>query len=590
MELKGLKRTTYCGLVTKEFSNQEIVLEGWVNRKRNLGSLIFIDLRDREGLVQIVFKEGNEIFEIADSLKPEYCIKVKGIVKERESKNPNLYTGEIEVICDGIEIYSKSKALPFLIEEGYDVNENLKFKYRYLSLRDERCQKVFKMRNEASYAFREFLHNDGFIEISTPILNKSTPEGARDFLVPSRINKGTFYALPQSPQIYKQLLMISNFDKYYQMATCFRDEDLRANRQPEFTQVDIEMSFVDEQDVKSKMEGLIKHVFHKTIGLTIEDKFIEMSYEDCLNFYGSDKPDIRFEMKIMDMKEDFLNSEFPIFKDCIENNKEIRGIKAENSSFSRKQFDKFTEFVKNHFGAKGLVYINYKDGQIASSINKFLTDEDKGRLTEKYNLKNGDCLFIISDTKKVVLSALGALRLELANHLELLKDNKEFKFLWVTDFPLYEYSEEDGRYYAAHHPFTMPNEDDIKYFYTKEYSKIRAKAYDLVLNGEEIGGGSIRIYNDEIQKKMFEALGLSEEDVQNKFEFFVEALKYGTPPHGGIAFGFDRIVMFLTDTNDIKNVIAFPKNKKAECLLSQAPNEVSEAQLDEIGIEIKNED
>lgn len=590
MKLNGLKKTTYCGLVTKEFLNQEIVLEGWVNRKRNLGSLIFIDLRDREGLVQVVFKEGDETFEIANSLKLEYCIKVKGIVKERDSKNFNLYTGEIEVICDGIEIYSKSKALPFLIEEGYDVNENLKFKYRYLSLRNEKYKKVFKIRNEASYAFREFLHNDGFIEISTPILNKSTPEGARDFLVPSRINKGTFYALPQSPQIYKQLLMISNFDKYYQMAICFRDEDLRANRQPEFTQVDIEMSFVDEQDVKSKMESLIKYVFHKTIGLTIEDKFTEMSYEDCLNFYGSDKPDIRFEMKIMDMKNSFMNSDFPTFKDCIENNKEIRGIKAENTNFSRKQFDKFTEFVKNHFGAKGLIYISYRDGQISSSINKFLNEDDKNFLIEKYELKNGDCLFIIADTKKIVLSALGALRLDLAKHLEILKDNKEFKFLWVTDFPLYEYSEEDGRYYAAHHPFTMPNEEDIKYFDTKEYFKIRAKAYDLVLNGEEIGGGSIRIYNDEIQNNMFEALGLTEEDVRNKFGFFVEALKYGTPPHGGIAFGFDRIVMFLTNVDDIKDVIAFPKNKKAECLLSQAPNEVDLIQLYELGIEIKNED
>lgn len=590
MNSKTLRRTTYCGLVTKEFLNKEIVLEGWVNRKRNLGSLIFIDLRDREGIVQIVFKEENNLFGIADSLKPEYCIKVKGIVKERESKNENLYTGEIEVICDYVEIYSKSTSLPFMVEEGFDVNENLKFKYRYISLRNERYQEIFKVRSDASNAFREFLHNEGFIEISTPILNKSTPEGARDFLVPSRINKGTFYALPQSPQIYKQLLMISNFDKYYQMATCFRDEDLRANRQPEFTQVDIEMSFVDESDIKTKMEELIKYVFKKTINLNLSDKFMEMSYEDCLNFYGSDKPDLRFDMKIMDMKDSFANSDFPIFKDCIENNKEIRGIKAENTNFSRKQFDKFAEFVKNHFGAKGLIYINYKDGQISSSINKFLSEEDKEFLIEKYALKNGDCLFIIADTKKIVLNALGALRLDLAKHLEILKDNKEFKFLWVTDFPLYEYSEEDGRYYAAHHPFTMPNEEDIKYFDTKEYFKIRAKAYDLVLNGEEIGGGSIRIYNDEIQKKMFEALGLTEEDVRDKFEFFVEALKYGTPPHGGIAFGFDRIVMFLTNVDDIKDVIAFPKNKKAECLLSQAPNEVDLIQLDELGIEIKNED
>lgn len=590
MNLKTLRKTTYCGLVTKEFLNKEIVLEGWVNRKRNLGSLIFIDLRDREGIVQIVFKEENNLFDIADSLKPEYCIKVKGIVKERESKNENLYTGEIEVICDCIEIYSKSTSLPFMVEEGFDVNESLKFKYRYISLRNERYQEIFKVRSDASNAFREFLHNEGFLEISTPILNKSTPEGARDFLVPSRINKGMFYALPQSPQIYKQLLMISNFDKYYQIATCFRDEDLRANRQPEFTQVDIEMSFVDESDIKTKMEELIKYVFKKAINLNLSDKFMEMSYEDCLNFYGSDKPDLRFGMKIMDMKDSFINSDFPIFKDCIENNKEIRGIKAENTNFSRKQFDKFVEFVKNHFGAKGLIYINYKDGQISSSINKFLSEEDKKFLIEKYALKNGDCLFIIADTKKIVLNALGALRLDLAKHLDILKDNKELKFLWVTDFPLYEYSEEDERYYAAHHPFTMPNEEDIKYFDTKEYFKIRAKAYDLVLNGEEIGGGSIRIYNDEIQKKMFEALGLTEEDVRDKFEFFVEALKYGTPPHGGIAFGFDRIVMFLTNVDDIKDVIAFPKNKKAECLLSQAPNEVDLTQLGELGIEIKNED
>lgn len=589
MEFKNFRRTAYCGLVNKDFLNKEVVLEGWVNRKRNLGSLIFIDLRDREGIVQIVFKEGDEYFEIADSLKSEYCIKVKGIVRERESKNPNIYTGDVEVICDNLEIHSKSNSLPFMVDEGFEVNENLKFKYRYLSLRNERYQKIFKTRSEVSMAFREFLHNDGFIEVSTPILNKSTPEGARDFLVPSRINKGSFYALPQSPQIFKQLLMVSNFDKYYQIATCFRDEDLRANRQPEFTQVDIEMSFIDENEVKMKMENLIKYVFEKVNGVSFTENFVEMSYDDCMNFYGSDKPDLRFDIKIIDMKNSFLDSEFPIFKESIENGNDIRGIKAENSNFSRKQFDKFNEFVKNHFGAKALVYINYKDGQISSSINKFLTEENKNHLIEKYKLKNGDCLFIISGVRKVVLNALGALRLELANQLELLNGNKEFKFLWVTDFPLYEYSEEDSRFYAAHHPFTMPKEEDIKYFDSKDYSKIRAKAYDLVLNGEEIGGGSIRIHDDKIQQKMFEALGLTQDDVNEKFGFFVEALKYGTPPHGGIAFGLDRIIMFLTETNDIKDVIAFPKNKKAECLLSQAPNTVDEIQLDELGIAIKNE-
>ena len=590
MGFEKLERTTYCGLVTTEFLDKEVVLKGWVNKKRNLGSLIFIDLRDREGIVQIVFREGEPSFDIADSLKPEYCIMVKGIVRERESKNENIFTGKVEVLCSDIEVYSKSKALPFMVEEGFEVNENLKFKYRYLSLRNEIYQNIFKVRSNVSNAFREFLHKDGFIEISTPILNKSTPEGARDFLVPSRVNKGMFYALPQSPQIYKQLLMVSNFDKYYQIATCFRDEDLRANRQPEFTQVDIEMSFVNEVDVKDKMEQLIKHVFNKTVNTNLSEKFMEMKYDDCMNLYGSDKPDIRFEMKIMDMKETFINSDFPVFKKSIENGEEIRGIKAENTKFSRKEFDKFTEFVKNHYKASNLIYINYKEGEISSSINKFLTDEDKKLLIDKYQLKNGDCLFIISDIKKIVLNALGALRLNLAERLELLKDNKEFKFLWVTEFPLYEYSEEDQRYYAAHHPFTMPQDEDIKYFDTKEYSKIRAKAYDLVLNGEEIGGGSIRIHDDEIQRKMFEALGLTSKDVEDKFGFFVEALKYGTPPHGGIAFGFDRIVMFLTGINDIKDVIAFPKNKKSECLLSQAPNEVDSIQLDELGIEIKSEE
>lgn len=586
----GFERTEYCGLITKKFLDEEVVLKGWVNKKRNLGSLIFIDLRDKEGIVQVVFKEGDASFDLADSLKPEYCIAVKGVVRERESKNMNIKTGEVEVLCNDLIIYSKSKALPFMVDEGFEVNENLKFKYRYLSLRNERYQKIFKMRSEVSKYFREFLHKDGFTEVATPILNKSTPEGARDFLVPSRINKGKFYALPQSPQIYKQLLMVSNFDKYFQIATCFRDEDLRANRQPEFTQVDIEMSFVNEKDVKSKMEELIKYVFNKSLNLNLTDKFQEMKYEDCINLYGSDKPDLRFGMTIMDMKESFINSEFPVFKKSIENGEEIRGIKAENTKFSRKEFDKLTEFVKNHYKASNLIYINYKEGEISSSINKFLTDEDKKALIDKYELKNGDCLFIISDIKKVVLSALGALRLNLAEKLELLKENKEFKFLWVTEFPLYEYSEEDGRYYAAHHPFTMPNEEDVKYFETKEYDKIRAKAYDIVLNGEEIGGGSIRIHDDEIQKKMFEALGLSNEDVEEKFGFFVEALKYGTPPHGGIAFGFDRIVMFLTDVNDIKDVIAFPKNKKAECLLSQSPNEVDAIQLDELGILVKNEE
>lgn len=578
----------YCGLVNREFLGKEITLKGWVSRKRNLGSLIFVDLRDREGIVQVVFKQNSSLFNIADSLKLEYCIMVKGIVERRESINKNLYTGEVEVICTELKVYSESKMLPFIIEDGFDVNENLKYKYRYISLRNEKYQRIFKIRSIVSNAFREFLHNDGFIEITTPILNRSTPEGARDFLVPSRINNGMFYALPQSPQIYKQLLMLSNFDKYYQIATCFRDEDLRANRQPEFMQVDIEMSFVDELEIKSKMEELIKYVFKKAININLECKFLEMSYEDCLNLYGTDKPDLRFDMKIIDMKDDFLNSEFQIFKDCFEKNMEIRGIKSENTNFSRKQFDKFTELVKNHFGAKGLIYINFKDGNISSSINKFLTDKDKLNLINKYNLKDGDCLFIIADTKKIVLSSLGALRLELAKHLNLLENNREFKFLWVTNFPLYEYSEEDKRYYALHHPFTMPNEDDLTYFETGEYLNIRAKAYDLVLNGEEIGGGSIRIHDQEIQNKMFKVLGLTEEEIENKFGFFVEALKYGTPPHGGIAFGFDRIIMFLTNTDDIKDVIAFPKNKKAECLLSSSPNTVDLAQLDELGIELKN--
>lgn len=580
----------YCGVVNEEFINKEIILKGWVSRKRNLGSLIFIDLRDREGIVQVVFKQDSNLFDIADSIKSEYCIMVRGIVKRRESINKNLYTGGVEVICSELKIYSTSEILPFMIEDGFDVNENLKFKYRYISLRNEYYQKIFKIRSSASNAFREFLHNDGFIEITTPILNKSTPEGARDFLVPSRINKGMFYALPQSPQIYKQLLMLSNFDKYYQIATCFRDEDLRANRQPEFMQVDIEMSFVEEVDIKNKMEELIKYVFNKTINIDLEDKFLEMSYEDCLNLYGTDKPDLRFGMKIIDMKDDFSDSEFPIFKDCFEKNMEIRGIKVENSNFSRKQFDKFTELVKNHFGARGLIYINFKDDEINSSINKFLTDKNRSDLIKKYDLKNGDCLLIVADKKKIVLSSLGALRLELAKHLKLLENNSELKFLWVTDFPLYEYSEEDKRYYALHHPFTMPKEEDIIYFETGEYLNIRAKAYDLVLNGEEIGGGSIRIHDNEIQNKMFKVLGLTEDEIKNKFGFFVEALKYGTPPHGGIAFGFDRIVMFLTNVDDIKDVIAFPKNKKAECLLSSSPNTVDPSQLNELGIELKNKD
>ncbi|BAK81276.1 aspartate--tRNA ligase [Candidatus Arthromitus sp. SFB-rat-Yit] len=587
MEFKKMRRTEYCGVIDRRYLDQQVVLEGWVNKKRNLGSLIFVDLRDREGIVQIVFKEGSSIFDIGDCLKPEYCIKVRGIVKERESKNPQIKNGDIEVICDDIEIYSKSEQLPFMIDDGFEVNDNLKLKYRYISLRNNKYQDIFRIRSKALNLFRGFLHNDGFTEVSTPILNKSTPEGARDFLVPSRLNKGRFYALPQSPQIFKQLLMVSGFDKYYQVATCFRDEDLRSNRQPEFTQVDIEMSFVDEDDVKEKMELLIKHVFNSMLDLNIKDKFIELSYEECMDKYGTDKPDLRFDMQIIDVKDDFVNSDFPMFKECIENYLEIRAIKAKGVDFTRKQLDALNSFVKDHFNAKGLIYIRYKDDQIVSSINKFLTDDYKNMLIEKYELKNNDCLFIIPGIKKTVLSALGALRLELADMLGILKDNTEFKFLWVKDFPLYEYSEEDGRYYASHHPFTMPNEDDIKYFETKEYSKIRAKAYDLVLNGEEIGGGSIRIHNDLIQNKMFEALGLSEYEVNEKFGFFVEALKYGTPPHGGIAFGLDRIIMFLANVNDIKDVIAFPKNKKGECLLSSAPGKVDDMQLRELGINIE---
>lgn len=381
--------------------------------------------------------------------------------------------------------------------------------------------------------------------------------------------------------------MVSGFDKYYQVATCFRDEDLRSNRQPEFIQIDIEMSFVDETDIKNKMELLIKHVFNSTLNLNIVDKFIELGYDECMEKYGTDKPDLRFDMEIIDVKHDFINSEFLMFKECIENNLEIRAIKAENVDFTRKQLDTLNCFVKDHFNAKGLIYIRYKEDQVISSINKFLSDEDKIKIVGKYKLKNNDCLFIIPGVKKTVLGALGALRIELANMLGILNNNTEFKFLWVKDFPLYEYSEEDGRYYASHHPFTMPNEDDIKYFDTKEYSKIRAKAYDLVLNGEEIGGGSIRIHNDLVQNKMFEALGMSDCEINEKFGFFVEALKYGTPPHGGIAFGLDRIVMFLANVIDIKDVMAFPKNKKAECLLSNAPSRVGNIQLHELGIYIK---
>ncbi|MBR1676196.1 MAG: aspartate--tRNA ligase [Clostridia bacterium] len=591
----NLRRTDLCGSFGMKDVGREVVVMGWTQRRRNLGSLIFVDLRDKSGIVQIVFDDTTDgkIFEKAESIRSEYVLAVKGKVRERESKTDKIATGAVEILADELKILSEADTTPFEILDDTNVNETLRLKYRYLDLRRPSLQKNLFMRYEIAKAARKFFDENGFVEVETPMLGRSTPEGARDYLVPSRVHEGCFYALPQSPQLYKQLLMIAGFDRYFQITKCFRDEDLRANRQPEFTQIDVEMSFVEKpEDVMYPIEGMIKNIFKSAIGLDLgEGHFRTMTYADAMRDYGSDKPDTRFGLKIVDMSDLFKNSEFKVFTDAL--NIEIgpirgsvRAINAKGlaDKFSRKDLDATVELAKT-FGAKGLCWMTYPTGgQIKSSFAKFLTEEDIKNITERMGFEEGDALFIAADKDYVVFNTLGGLRLSLAEKFGLV-DKDKYDILWITEFPMFEWSEEENRYMAVHHPFTAPMDEDLD-LVESHPDKARAKAYDLVINGQESGGGSIRIFSREIQKRMFKVLGFSEEDIQTKFGFFVDAFNYGTPPHGGLAFGLDRLTMLLTKDESIRDVIAFPKVQTASCLMSDAPSPVEDKQLKELSIAV----
>ena len=564
---------------------EEVTLSGWISKVRDLGHFVFIDLRDRYGVTQILLNEevsGSELFEEAKKYKNEWVLKVTGVVAERSSKNKNIPTGDIEIEAKKIEVLSRAKQLPFEISETGNLSENMRLTYRYLDIRRPKMLNNIIKRNDMLFSIRKFMNENGFLDVDTPILAKATPEGARDFIVPSRTNKGDFYALPQSPQLFKQILMVSGIDKYYQLAKCFRDEDLRADRQPEFTQLDVEMSFVEQEDVISMAEELTKTVFKDVTGIEITEKFPRMSYDDAMNFYGSDKPDLRFDMKLIDLSEETANCGFGVFENALKDGGNVKAIVAPNAEkFSRKYIKDLEDYVKTYFKAKGLAYIKMNEnGEINSPIAKFFSEEKLAQIIEKLGIKNNEVALILADKYKVVHDGLGALRLKLGEELELI-DKNAFKFLWVVDFPMFEWSEEENRYKAQHHPFTSIKEEDRKYLDTNELAKIKTDSYDIVLNGYEIGGGSIRIHDEDLQAKVFEKLGFSQEELEDKFGFFLEVLKYGVPPHGGLAYGIDRWLMAMLKEESIKEVIPFPKTNKGQDLMTGAPAGIEEQVLED---------
>ena len=588
--MKGLKRTCRCAEVTKADIGKKVTLMGWVQKSRNKGGIIFVDLRDRSGILQIVFGEENvgaEGFEKAGTLRSEFVIAVEGTVQKRTAAvNENLKTGDIEVIATSIRVLSEAQTPPFHIEENSKTSEDIRLKYRYLDLRRPDIQRNLMLRSNVLRVMRDFMANEGFLEIETPILCKSTPEGARDYLVPSRIHHGHFYALPQSPQLFKQLLMASGYDRYFQIARCFRDEDLRADRQPEFTQADMELSFVDVDDVIDVNERYLAFLFKEVLDIDVKLPIQRITWQEAMDRFGSDKPDMRFGMELHDVSDIVKDCGFGVFTGALENGGSVRGINAEGQgAMPRKKIDKLVEFVKG-YGAKGLAYIAIaEDGTRKSSFAKFMTDEEMDALVKAMDGKPGDLLLFAADKTKLVYDVLGALRLELAKQMDLL-DKNEYRFVWVTEFPLLEWSEEENRFTAMHHPFTMLMEEDLPLLDT-DPGKVRAKAYDIVLNGNEIGGGSVRIHQDDIQERMFEALGFTKEAAHEQFGFLLDAFKYGVPPHAGLAYGLDRLVMLMAKADTIRDVIAFPKVKDASCLMTQSPSQVSEAQLHELGLDLE---
>lgn len=583
-------RTHNLGQLRAENIGEKVTLSGWVDTKRDLGGLTFIDLRDREGITQIVFDidvADTKVVEMAQKLKNESVIKITGTVKERYSKNMNISTGEIEVFATELEILNPADVLPFQISGDENVSETMRLKYRYLDIRRSHMMNNLKMRHRMIMSIRNYMDEQGFLDVDTPVLTKSTPEGARDFLVPSRISQGEFYALPQSPQLFKQLLMIGGVERYFQIAKCFRDEDLRADRQPEFTQLDIEMSFVTQNDIMNTIEGLAKRVFKNVTGESADYEFIRMPYAEAMDRFGSDKPDTRFGVELKDLSDIVKDAGFQAFKTTVENGGVVKAIVAPGAGekFSRKVLDEYQDYAKTYFNAKGLAYIKITPEGVTSPLAKFFTAEEMAAIVERTEAKVGDVILIVADVKKVVYAALGALRLRIGKELNLI-NNDEFKFLWVVDFPMFEYSEEEGRYQAQHHPFTSIKPEDMEAFMGGEMEEIRTNSYDLVLNGSEIGGGSIRIFNPEVQARVFEKLGLSQEEAREKFGFFVDAFKYGAPPHGGLAFGIDRWLMVMLKETSIRDVIPFPKTNKGQCLMTEAPSRVDEKQLNELSLNI----